>query len=353
LPGPQNIKKKIGQLIKGGVLLPINLFIWGSACYKLRMDKSFIDEFEAYSNESSAHYRSCLDNAMSFQLENFKKVPENLYHYVPSFKTLKSILATREMWCSHASDMADKMELKYGADLLLERIEFFEQENPGLSWNTKEFLSMAREAANPFRNIFTGDRDAYILSLTEDQDSDFHWKNYGCEGKGYRLKFRTDTSSWQSLIQHENIQLVRVIYDRQYQVSLIDELISFQCNYIRDIEERFKNNIAGMDASVAAVELLQYYVVSFKQGAGCEEDFSAENEWRVVYGMRWIGPSKFNVYKIATGRRFAAIPLKILNSVVQLYDVQPGANTELDDQKYFKRAIIRFHDWQKRRSTNP
>jgi hypothetical protein len=301
-----------------------------------------------------------LDKALAFQRKHFEALPAYLHHYIPTRKTLASILSTREMWASHAYDMADKKELWHGADLVKERVQLFKARYPEESGAIAEFLQIAHEVANPFTSEWTGEKAVFVVSLTEGCDSKYHWENYACNGTGFCLDFRTDASAWKNVMDAYNLQLIRVMYDRLAQVQLIDEVLDSSIEHIKQIAsvdsplDGYMLGMGAMGAALSAVQVLEYYIVSYKQGSGCETDYTVENEWRLVYGMRLL-PHPLDqsaIGAIGAQRRFAQIPFNAMNPLLTPTGVRIGNLASPRDRMRFESLAQRHFQGSTLRSQN-
>lgn len=299
---------------------------------------------DQFSVDMLAHSEKMLDKALAFLTDSYKNVPKTLHHFVPGHVVLKSVLSNREMWASHAYDMADKKELWYCAELLKERIAAFQKRLPKSDATISEFFEMASDVANPYTNTYTGNRDVFILSFTEEGNSSHQWENYAAKSNGYCLDFEVAHEGWNKWFAEENITLVRVIYDRDRQIALIDELIQEQLDFIAESAKYPNGLFAAMSASVSAVDLLRYYVMAFKQGDPNGMDYSSENEWRLVYGMRGIAEHRMPDPLVINTRddgdakkRYVKISLDSLQGFVSFNGIRAGKNVEPIEQNDLER----------------
>lgn len=108
-------------------------------------------------------------------------------------------------------------------------------------------------------------------------------------------------------------------------------------------------NIFGGDLSpaICAAEVLKYYIVAFKQGKGFESDYTPEDEWRLVYGIR-ILPHPFPVSVVgegATRRRFARIPFAGMDPLLIPTRIRAGKNAGKSEQMRYESLEQRhFHE---------
>jgi hypothetical protein len=293
---------------------------------------SSTDESEKPLNEYSKHYIAMLDKILVRQTQGFAVLPPSLHHFGRARTAIISILKSREMWASHAYDMADKREVWHGADIAKQRIELFRQKYANRSVNIDRFLNVMTDVTNPFTSEWSGENDVYVVSLTEDDQSEFHWKNYADGYKGFCLDFKTDVSKWKEVMDASNIMLIRVTYNEQEQIQLIDDILESTISYILNApvdNTLFGNPIFGGELSTAivAAEVLKYYIVAFKQGKGYKDDYTPENEWRLVYGIR-IMPHPFAISVVGEGptrRRFARIKFDGIDPLLVPIGIRVGA----------------------------
>jgi hypothetical protein len=295
---------------------------------------------DQFNTEIIAHSRRMSDKASKFLTMSYENMPGRLHHYLPGKPVLKSVIENGEMWASHAYDMADKKELWYCAELLQERIKFFKQSLPQTNFAINEFFEMASDVANPYTNSYTGQLDVFILSFTEDGNSLDQWENYANSSSGYCLDFEVDHKLWNKWFVEKNLLFVRVIYDREKHVALIDELIREQLDFIAESAKHPNGLFAAMPASVSAVNVLRYYVMAFKQGDPNGSNYSSENEWRLVYGMRAIAnnrlPDPLSICSRDDGdtkKRYVKISLDSMQGFVSFNGVRAGEKVNVSDQR--------------------
>lgn len=104
-----------------------------------------------------------------------------LFHYT-SGQVLKSIIDNKELWITKSEFLNDKDEIKYAIEVLFKIIDDFTDENPSVEEQVfKLWIKQSLETQN-----FT--IDAYILSLSTNEDSNLLWSNYA-ENEGYNIGF--------------------------------------------------------------------------------------------------------------------------------------------------------------------
>lgn len=219
----------------------------------------------------------------------------SLHHYTPSFTVATSIVENGVFWATHSEYMTDKRELKYGAELVEERIEEFRNSHPGLSTPLKEFLEMAEERSNPYSNNVSQKIHTYFVCFSEEGNLEHQWKKYAADYTGCCVDFEIPecyidpTSEESTQLQHKNIDLLKVIYDRTEQIRLVDEILYRMAEFIKEAIDKcgfFWSISSGMGPAISMVNVLRYYVMSFKDAS-----YSPEREWRCVYGMSDMMPA--------------------------------------------------------------
>lgn len=99
-----------------------------------------------------------------------------LYHNT-DLEALEKIVDSGIIRATHYSSFDDKDELRLGIDLVLEEVRRYPVEKRDIPY--RNFLTQGIEG---FRE---GELNVYVLSLTENQNSPYHWKNYGDVAIGF------------------------------------------------------------------------------------------------------------------------------------------------------------------------
>ncbi len=103
-------------------------------------------------------------------------MPSTLYHYT-WLETLQKIIDSGIIRATHFASFDDKDELRLGIDMVLGAVRKHPVEDRDIPY--RDFLT---EGIEGFRD---GVLKVYVLSLTEIQDSPYHWKNYGDVAIGF------------------------------------------------------------------------------------------------------------------------------------------------------------------------
>lgn len=206
-----------------------------------------------------------------------------LYHYT-DLDGLRGILKTRSFWCGHHSTFNDPMEIQYGkkliSDLISERKE--DEENP----NIKEFYKSASLYVNAFGLSI---HHAFISCFCEDGDLLSQWREYSDNGGGYclGLEFSNQTmieTKTDNIPSDNKIKLRKVIYKREEQEELINNLLDLALNGLREVFNKIpaeQHNYTASSIGGEVSNLLIDLMLAFKH-----EAFDSEQEWRLVIVFR-------------------------------------------------------------------
>lgn len=99
--------------------------------------------------------------------------PTTIYHYT-NLNAFKKIIETGRIWATHYRTFDDTEELGLGVRLLLDAVERHSV-GPG----DREYRDFLVEGIKGFAE---GKLPVYVLSLTERQDSEHHWRRYAPGG---------------------------------------------------------------------------------------------------------------------------------------------------------------------------
>jgi len=152
--------------------------------------------------------------------------------------------------------MTDSTELRYGAELVTEVLDAFLEDNPTLPFAIREFIDMAKERANPYANDFTDKIATFFACFSESGDLEHQWNNYADHSRGYCIHMDVmppfvDSRSDQSVeLQRQNVQFLKVIYNRQEQYQLVIEALEDFFNLLQASTNKYGNWAAmfGMPA---------------------------------------------------------------------------------------------------------
>lgn len=277
----------------------------------------------------SKNYTRALDALGQFIDGQHHVLPDKLYHFTSVPAAANSILTNREMWASHAYDMNDEFEVRYGSNLVILCLQ--EQQKRYIKSNVfqlAEFFEMALERANPYTNGFNGMPEPFVVSLCEDGTSPSQWKEYANDGKGFRLDFETSKAAAE--LWKKRLVLLKVIYDAPTQIKLINTAIQHEVDHIlAHLDDPFARAM-GLGASVAFYQLLLTYSITFKS-----KKWSKEREWRLVKGTSPIpdlSPPDTRLRGTETVR-FRKIKMSDFESCVRLAGVTPGLMADPEETK--------------------
>ena len=197
-----------------------------------------------------------------------------LLHHYTDLNGLQGILSTRTLWFSHADTLNDPLEVRYGRQLVLDRLNSaIENET---DQRARGFLSQLQTMV---RGATDQIHDSFVTCFCEDGNLLSQWQGYADRGDGYSLgiEFSEDTRlARENHIDKEKYLFLRkVIYDPEIQESLVNDYLDRTIQAVKAVpnaDPRFSAAMAGMQAASPLLDM----VYCFKHPA-----FSEENEWRV------------------------------------------------------------------------
>jgi len=270
----------------------------------------------------AANVSKALDDLFTFVNEQHALLPNRLYHFT-AMEAIESILQNDQMWASHAYDMNDERELWYGANL----IKFCLEEKqkmyaPRKIFQLNEFFEMALERANPYTNNFNELPEPFVISLCEDGSSATQWEKYGKNGYGGCLHFEANQPAIRAM-REKNLILLKVIYDAQIQISLINAAIQKEIDHILSYLNDPFSTFMGMGASIAFDQVMLFYTIAFKS-----KKWSDEQEWRLVRGVdRSAEPIEPETRPGLNGPvRFTRVDLNDFRPWINVIDIAVGSN---------------------------
>jgi len=257
----------------------------------------------------------------------------HLYHYTGHKVVVDSLKRDGRFWATSASHMSDSNELRYGAEMVTEVLNAFLEDNPTLPFEIREFVEMAMERANPYSNDFTGQIETFFVCFSESGELEHQWTHYADDAKGYCVHLDVlppfvDPRSSQSVgLLRQNVQFLKVVYDRQEQYQLITEAVRDFVNLLQESTHKYGRGamMFGMSASIAFYDVLRYYVMSFKDAS----KYANEKEWRCVYGMSNFVSRNFPINERQLRERnvpYVEMPLISDGGPLTIREVKTGAN---------------------------
>jgi hypothetical protein len=205
--------------------------------------------------------------------------PAELFHYT-SATGLLEIIQSNHIWATNLEFMNDLLEVKYAKELFLHLVQ--KEKRSVRHKAAAQFLEDTANTLYPFTALFS----FYGVSFCADGgDRLSQWRAYAREGSGYSIGFRAAellrlVKLHRSGRRNQQIELIRVVYERQQQESIVRDAIRKVCQYIMDHRSQ-----SGWRESAQALKRLPRllcihlfpYVFSFKTSG-----FQEENEWRLV-----------------------------------------------------------------------
>ncbi|MEC5229996.1 DUF2971 domain-containing protein [Bacillus inaquosorum] len=193
-----------------------------------------------------------------------------LYHYT-NIHGLDGILDKKEFWVSHSDFLNDKTELKYTLEISKTLLQDKLKDNE-LKDSILDEFNIALELMNNY--------STYILSLSNNGDSNLLWSNYS-NNDGYNIAF-----SFPDIIEdfkykqkYGNYYLYHssVIYEKEHHIKAISEVI----DYFIELAEKYVISDSYNDKFITGitniVRTIQLFSIFFKDNC-----FSQEEEYRIA-----------------------------------------------------------------------
>ena len=176
--------------------------------------------------------------------------------------------------------MNDFLEVKYAKELFLHLVQ--EEKRFVRHKAAAQFLEDTASTLYPFTDLFS----FYGVSFCADGgDRLSQWRAYAREGSGYSIGFRAAEllrliKRYRSRKRNQQIELIRVVYKRQQQESIVRNAIKNVCQYIAEHWGQSGRRQAAQGLKRLPRLLCMHlfpYVFSFKTSG-----FEEEKEWRLV-----------------------------------------------------------------------
>src|ERR1039457_2451973 len=210
----------------------------------------------------------------------FSPLGSPLFHYT-SLATFNQILKTRKLWASHFRYLNDVTEFRYAVQIISERIQSRQGE-----------ATILQRATNALGNLVPSDllRGPYVISFSEDGDSLSQWRGYCSHTAGVSMGFNSKMLSGQLSVMHDKTSgneavygyLVQCIYEREEQYALVDQLIDF---LLESIKDKDSDDPTCITHSSTFMSILPIIAPAFKDHA-----FRDEREWRIVVNSTSSSP---------------------------------------------------------------
>jgi hypothetical protein len=227
-----------------------------------------------------------LDESLKQVAQGYKKLfdqaqgvpPRTLFHYTNG-AGLQGILESNRFWATHAQYLNDSTELVYAYDFIKAAVKRHTDEQAPMA--LAELGYQVTTLLDPFyvHELLK----PYMVCFCEEGDLLSQWRGYGGGVGGYALGLDSSRigQRWGIRTPGQNLDLLRVIYDRSVQEVLINSIVSGAFNVLRSIEEKYGPDIAKIAmfncTNFIHRELVRC-LICFKSPS-----FSEEKEWRVVH----------------------------------------------------------------------
>ncbi|KXZ15312.1 hypothetical protein AXI59_02095 [Bacillus nakamurai] len=201
---------------------------------------------------------------------NEEKKECTLYHYTNIYG-LEGILDNREFWVSHSDFLNDKTELKYTLEIC-----------ESLLQDKLKYNELKDKILDKFDTVLKlmNDHLIYILSLSNNGDSNLLWSNYS-NNDGYNIafSFRAIIDDFEFNQSYSDYYLYHssVIYEKEHQIKAISEVIDY---FIELAEKDILFDRINDDYIVGVADIIrtiQLFSIFFKDNC-----FSQEEEYRIA-----------------------------------------------------------------------
>ena len=209
-----------------------------------------------------------LPEALQWYVQQHRWPNDVMYHYT-SREGLQNIVASRRMWATDLRAMNDPRELRYGKEMIDQRIKSAVRR---LRNEFKE--AFLRSMQKQFHSLMADRSSSFAISFSEHPDLPHQWRDYAADGTGFVLGWCIDSRCPEIPLQ------MWVTYDRRQQKGLVDGLIAFHLDWILEaVVERHKTpEEAFADAGLSLGMLLNTVMQTFKV-----PKWATEAEFRYVY----------------------------------------------------------------------
>ncbi|UJW86041.1 DUF2971 domain-containing protein [Devosia sp. SL43] len=202
--------------------------------------------------------------------------PAQLFHYTNTFGLIK-IVSERTIRLTDSLFLNDKTEVRYGADLIWERLKVFTKD-----WPIGRDLALARRVVREATKYSISDRLA-VFCMSGHGELLNQFRDYGKGVQAFSVAFEPQELMNQLAYQVPADELVypaiiKVIYDQVSQARIVDNLLARLYAKAKELAQdktitlSERRDLIGMAASQ-----LHYCMVQFKHPA-----FEAEQEYRLV-----------------------------------------------------------------------
>ena len=163
-----------------------------------------------------------------------------LWHYTDT-QGLEGIVRNRTIRLSHPSFLNDPSELQYANSVYKEMLYMLANHKSPL----------AQKFAKGYQD-YKKDKDfhvPFVASFCSDQDNLELWRQYGDDGRGFSLGFRMNEledvleRQTQQMEIPSQIYVYRILYEKNEQDDLRNEILNFNLSYFQKIHEAGENPI--------------------------------------------------------------------------------------------------------------
>lgn len=210
-----------------------------------------------------------IPEAEQWFIAQHRKPSDVMYHYTASREALQNIILTRRMWATDLRAMNDPRELRYGKEMIDQRIKSAVRR----SRNSLKELFL-RSMQKQFHTLITDRSSSFSISFSEHPALANQWRDYAAQGCGFVLGWSIDSVCPGAPLR------MWVTYDRGRQKDLVDGLIKFHLDWILDSVSRDGNqpDEAFANAGLSLGMLLNVVLQTFKS-----KGWAQESEFRYVF----------------------------------------------------------------------
>lgn len=258
-------------------------------------------------------------------ISNYEKI-NKLCHYT-SAEALRSILENNSLWMTHINYMNDSEEIFYAIELIESCLENIT--NKYVVERISDFIEKLKH-----EKII---KDAFLLSLSCDNDSTSLWNNYSKNG-GYNISF--NSSFWDEIkLSHlcfggveltksnpENdsksykysYMFKKVIYDDYEQIKRINIIIKAMVDLVDKDEKDLKTKLSLLE------EYLFNEIYFYKRSG-----HNSESEYRfMIYFLNKETSKSFIKHRILNGSFVPYIELKLNKNYFDYITIGPRHNMD-------------------------
>jgi len=204
--------------------------------------------------------------------------PPVLYHYT-SLEAFRAIMRTCRIRATHYLGFADREELRFGVNGLLDALRRYRGDPSTRALQGRLLAEL--------ESFVTTDLDVYVLSLTGEVDSPWHWSKYARRGVAIGFDFKAVGEGFQTdeprpvgapgVDRDPSNRLMRCRYAGSFDLqSLVAERFFGPNSYVAAFASPWKlaHEIMWNALAVAVYQV----ICTIKR-----ESFQDEREWRVVH----------------------------------------------------------------------